>query len=166
MLYKQRGTGCCFEKVIVWLSESFSVILSVRRWLLIFMLIVCLNNIPQFKILPVFCRGCHVSSGGMDPWHCPIEEFPTTGGMDPWHCPTEEFPTKFNKYKRLKEREKLREAARLAVGTTQSDPQGYVVKFFLIFLSGCQVLSIHLEPKFCIGGNLFLLQKFTIKICR
>jgi len=33
--------------------------------------------------------------------------------MDPWDYSVEELPTKFNKYKRLKEREKLREAARL-----------------------------------------------------
>jgi len=39
--------------------------------------------------------------------------------MDPWDYPTEELPTKFNKYKRLKEREKLREAAGVAEGSDQ-----------------------------------------------
>jgi len=39
--------------------------------------------------------------------------------MDPWDCPTEELPTKFNKYKRLREKEKLREAARIAEGSDQ-----------------------------------------------
>ena len=43
--------------------------------------------------------------------------------MDPWDYPTEELPTKFNKYKRLREREKLREAARLAEGASQSDSE-------------------------------------------
>jgi len=40
--------------------------------------------------------------------------------MNPWDYPTEELPTKFNKYKRLKEKEKLREAALLAEGA--ADP--------------------------------------------
>jgi len=34
--------------------------------------------------------------------------------MEPWEYPTDELPTKFNKYKRLKEKEKLREAALLS----------------------------------------------------
>jgi len=41
--------------------------------------------------------------------------------MDPWDCPTEELPTKFNKYKRLREKEKLREASRVDEGTAQPD---------------------------------------------
>jgi len=41
--------------------------------------------------------------------------------MDPWDY--EELPTKFNKYKRLKEKEKLREAARLAEGSAQPPSQ-------------------------------------------
>lgn len=43
--------------------------------------------------------------------------------MDPWDYPTEELPTKFNKYKRLREREKLREAARLVEGASGSDSE-------------------------------------------
>ena len=47
------------------------------------------------------------------------------GGMEPWDYPTEELPTKFNKYKRLKEREKLREAARSAETIAQPDCESW-----------------------------------------
>jgi len=41
--------------------------------------------------------------------------------MDPWDYSTEELPTKFNKYKRLKEKEKMEEVARLAEGASGLD---------------------------------------------
>jgi len=40
----------------------------------------------------------------------------SSGGMDQ----TEELPTKFNKYKRIREKEKAEAAARIAEGTAQS----------------------------------------------
>jgi len=39
--------------------------------------------------------------------------------MDPYDCSTGELPTKFNKYKRIKEKEKLKEAARMAEDAAQ-----------------------------------------------
>jgi len=41
--------------------------------------------------------------------------------MDPWDYRIEELPTKFNKYKRLREREKQREAAESA-SRSDSEP--------------------------------------------